>query len=211
MAFAFYVPHMLLINLGSNQKTKETKVLDQVIVLYNQNQEIIGYNLLDIELDLPVENSIEGSVRITLDTLAHDVDLMIESELIWSVHNQLLTKNQLAPLVLNGVENIVVGQVLTCVPHPDSDHLHITTVDVKDEILSIVCGAKNVKENIKVVVAKVGSMMFDGTFIEANTLRNVPSYGMICSGYELNLPNYQKGQGILILDDSYIIGEPFFK
>ena len=67
------------------------------------------------------------------------------------------------------------------------------------------------KENIKVVVAKVGSMMFDGTFIEANTLRNVPSYGMICSGYELNLPNYQKGQGILILDDSYIIGEPFFK
>ena len=49
MAFAFYVPHMLLINLGSNQKTKETKVLDQVIVLYNQNQEIIGYNLLDID------------------------------------------------------------------------------------------------------------------------------------------------------------------
>ena len=42
---------------------------------------------------VPVENSIEGSVRITLDTLAHDVDLMIESELIWSVHNQLLTKN----------------------------------------------------------------------------------------------------------------------
>lgn len=42
---------------------------------------------------VPVENSIEGSVRVTLDTLAHDVDLMIESELIWSVHNQLLTKN----------------------------------------------------------------------------------------------------------------------
>lgn len=193
MAFAFYVPHMLLINLGSNQKTKETKVLDQVIVLYNQNQEIIGYNLLDIELDLPYGLVMHPTIKLQ------------------EICNQLLTKNQLAPLVLNGVENIVVGHVLTCVPHPDSDHLHITTVDVKDEILSIVCGAKNVKENIKVVVAKVGSMMFNGTFIEANTLRNVPSYGMICSGYELNLPNYQKGQGILILDDSYIIGEPFFK
>lgn len=193
MAFAFYVPHMLLINLGSNQKTKETKVLDQVIVLYNQNQEIIGYNLLDIELDLPYGLVMHPTIKLQ------------------EICNQLLTKNQVAPLVLNGVENIVVGQVLTCVPHPDSDHLHITTVDVKDEILSIVCGAKNVKENIKVVVAKVGSMMFDGTFIEANTLRNVPSYGMICSGYELNLPNYLKGQGILILDDSYIIGKPFFK
>ena len=151
MAFAFYVPHMLLINLGSNQKTKETKVLDQVIVLYNQNQEIIGYNLLDIELDLPYGLVMHPTIKLQ------------------EICNQLLTKNQLAPLVLNGVENIVVGQVLTCVPHPDSDHLHITTVDVKDEILSIVCGAKNVKENIKVVVAKVGSMMFDGTFIEANT------------------------------------------
>ena len=164
-----------------------------MIVLYNQNQEIIGYNLLDIELDLPYGLVMHPTIKLQ------------------EICNQLLTKNQLAPLVLNGVENIVVGHVLTCVPHPDSDHLHITTVDVKDEILSIVCGAKNVKENIKVVVAKVGSMMFDGTFIEANTLRNVPSYGMICSGYELNLPNYQKGQGILILDDSYIIGEPFFK
>lgn len=65
------------------------------LVAYNTIQDAIqavAQNDVDYCL-VPVENSIEGSVRITLDTLAHDVDLMIESELIWSVHNQLLTKN----------------------------------------------------------------------------------------------------------------------
>lgn len=65
------------------------------LVSYNTIQDAIqAVAQKDVDYCLvPVENSIEGSVRITLDTLAHDVDLMIESELIWSVHNQLLTKN----------------------------------------------------------------------------------------------------------------------
>ena len=65
------------------------------LVAYNTIQDVIqAVAQKDVDYCLvPVENSIEGSVRITLDTLAHDVDLMIESELIWSVHNQLLTKN----------------------------------------------------------------------------------------------------------------------
>ena len=65
------------------------------LVAYNTIQDAIqAVAQKDVDYCLvPVENSIEGSVRITLDTLAHDVDLMIESELIWSVHNQLLTKN----------------------------------------------------------------------------------------------------------------------
>ena len=124
--------------------------------------------------------------------------------------NAILNQQGFQSIHLQGMETLVVGKVLTCIPHPNSDHMHITTVDVKDEILQIVCGARNIQAGLKVVVAKVNTMMFDGTFIEPSSLRNVSSYGMICSGYELNLNGYQPKTGILVLDDSYAIGEPFF-
>ncbi len=193
MAFVFHIPHCLLINFGSNEKTKETKKIDDVVALYNQDQKIIGYNLFCEMPNLPY-----GLLKHPTQELEN-------------VCNEMLKKAQFLLIKLQGTENIVVGKVLECTSHPNSDHLHITKVDVGQEILTIVCGAKNVCAGIKVVVAKVGTMMFDGTFIEANPLRNVLSCGMICSGFELNLPNYQKGQGILVLDDSYLIGEPFFK
>ena len=58
--------------------------------------------------------------------------------------------------------NLVVGKVLECTPHPDSDHLHVCKVDVKDSIKTIVCGAPNVRENIKVIVALPGASLPDG-------------------------------------------------
>ena len=193
MSFAFYINNHLLINHGSNQKTAYTKQNQNVVALYNQKEEIIGFNLLELELDVP-----QGLI-------------MHPSNLLQEKVNTILKEKGFEPITLHGVENIVVGKVLTCLPHPDSDHMHVTTVDVKDEILTIVCGAKNIKEGIKVVVAKPNTMMFDGTYIEPNILRNVKSYGMICSGYELNLEGYKKGEGIIILDDSYEIGSSFFK
>ena len=85
-------------------------------------------------------------------------------------------------------EGVVVGRVLTCEDHPNSDHLHVCTVDVgRDAPLQIVCGAPNVRAGQLVPVAVEGSRLPGGT-IKKGKLRGVESYGMICSGPELNIP-----------------------
>ena len=71
------------------------------------------------------------------------------------------------------LQNVVVGKVLTCVPHENSDHLHVCTVDVGTEVLQIVCGAPNVKEGLLVPVAKVGAVLPGGLTIKKGKLRGV--------------------------------------
>lgn len=194
MSYVFYLNHMLLINHGSNQKTDHVKQFaDRIVALYNKDNENIGYNILNYQ-----DDSLKPGLIIYPSA-------KLENEV-----NEILNKQGLPSIKLQGMESLVVGKVLTCVEHPDSDHLHITTVDVKDEVLQIVCGAKNIAAGQKVVVAKVGTMMFDGTFIEPSLLRNVSSCGMICSGFELKLDGYKPKTGILVLDDSYQIGNPYF-
>ena len=83
--------------------------------------------------------------------------------------------------------NLVIGEVLECEDHPNSDHLHVTKVDVKDEILQIVCGAPNVRKGLKVIVAKVGCELPELT-IKASKVRDVESNGMLCSLVELGYP-----------------------
>ena len=62
-------------------------------------------------------------------------------------------------VITNHIDGLVIGEVKECVKHPNSDHLHVCKVDVGDEVLDIVCGAPNVRENIKVIVAKVGAKL----------------------------------------------------
>lgn len=81
---------------------------------------------------------------------------------------------------------LVIGQVLECQPHPDSDHLHITKVDIGSEILDIVCGAPNVRQGLKVIVAKVGAILPEVT-IKESTIRGQKSCGMLCSLVELGI------------------------
>lgn len=82
--------------------------------------------------------------------------------------------------------SLVVGEVKTCVDHPDSDHLHVCTVDVGDEILNIVCGAPNVREGLKVIVAKAGAVLPE-IVIKKGNIRGQESNGMLCSMAELGL------------------------
>ena len=108
------------------------------------------------------------------------------------------------------VQNVVAGKVLTCEDHPDSDHLHVCTVDAgTGEILQIVCGAPNVKAGIIVPVALVGAVLPDGK-IKKGKLRGVESYGMLCSHDELGITEdmlgYEPEYGILILPDDIKIG-----
>ena len=109
------------------------------------------------------------------------------------------------------VENVVVGRVLTCVPHPDSDHLRVTTVDVGEgEPLQIVCGAPNCEAGILVPVAKVGARLPGGVKIKKGKLRGVASEGMLCSSTELGVPVelYPSvgAAGLLIFQEDYPLG-----
>ncbi len=104
------------------------------------------------------------------------------------------------------IESIVVGKVIECVPHPNSDHMHVCRVDAgQGELLPIVCGAPNVAAGQTVPVALVGTTMPGGLVIKKAKLRGEPSHGMICSERELGLSDNH--DGILVLPDTLKAGE----
>ena len=108
--------------------------------------------------------------------------------------------------------NMTIGHVLECVPHPDSDHLNVCKVEVKPgEIRQIVCGAPNVATNQKVIVANPGCDLGNGFIIKESKIRGVESNGMICSiaelGLEQRLLKPEDKEGIHVLDDNAPVGE----
>lgn len=110
--------------------------------------------------------------------------------------------------VKGGLEGLVIGEVLTCSKHENSDHLHVTTVDVgSGENLQIVCGAPNVAARQKVVVATVGTKLYSGdeTFtIKRSKIRGVESFGMICAEDEIGIGTSH--DGIIVLPETAVIG-----
>ena len=87
----------------------------------------------------------------------------------------------------NRIENLVIGEVLECVDHPDSDHLHVCQVNVGDKVTQIVCGAPNVRKGLKVLVALPGCVLPGNFEIKVGKIRGQESNGMICALYELGL------------------------
>lgn len=112
--------------------------------------------------------------------------------------------------IRGGLRGVVIGKVLTCVDHPDSDHLHITTVDLGGpEPEQIVCGAPNVAAGQTVVVATVGTTLYDGdreVKIKKSKIRGVESRGMICAEDELGLGSSH--DGIIVIDEDIKPGTP---
>lgn len=112
--------------------------------------------------------------------------------------------------IRGGLRGIVIGKVLTCIDHPDSDHLHVTTVDVgQDAPLQIVCGAPNVAAGQTVVVATIGTVLYDGDKefkIKKSKMRGVESFGMICAEDEIGLGTDHAG--IMVLPDGIKPGTP---
>ena len=106
-------------------------------------------------------------------------------------------------------DHLVIGQIKTCEEHPDSDHLHVLNVDVGSEVLQIVCGAANVAQDKLVVVAMNNTMMMDGSGIRPGSLRGIASNGMCCSKKELGLTKDPARVGIILLDETYKVGEDF--
>ena len=112
--------------------------------------------------------------------------------------------------IKGGLKGLYVGKVLTCEMHPNSDHLHITTVDLgKDAPQQIVCGAPNVAAGQKVIVADLGCVLYDGDkefTIKKSKLRGVESNGMICAEDEIGVGTSH--DGIIVLPEDAPVGQP---
>ncbi len=130
-------------------------------------------------------------MKITQRMLKEWIDI---PENVLEVTNQkIIEVESFGPL--NESKNLVIGHVLTCEDHPNSDHLHLTTVDLGDRVDQIVCGAENVAKGQYVIVAQVGTVLPGNFKIKASKIRGEVSNGMICSLQELGL------------DDKYISSE----
>ena len=113
--------------------------------------------------------------------------------------------------IKGGLEGLVIGEVLTCIDHPNSDHLHLTTVNIGDgnEPLNIVCGAPNVAAGQKVVVATVGTKLYAGDeefTIKRSKIRGEESLGMICAEDEIGIG--ASHDGIMVLPADAKVGTP---
>ena len=113
-------------------------------------------------------------------------------------------------VISNHIDNLVIGEVLECENHPDSDHLHICKVNIGKETLQIVCGASNVRNGLKVIVALPGAVLPGGMEIKKSKIRGVESNGMLCALFELGLEEKTEesySKGITELDSKAEVGE----
>lgn len=113
-------------------------------------------------------------------------------------------------VITNKIDNLVIGQIKEVKKHPDSDHLNVCMVDIGSETVQIVCGASNVKEGLKVIVAKPGCVLPGNNEIKKGKIRGIESNGMICALFELGLEEKTEetyAKGITELGSDAIVGE----
>ena len=122
------------------------------------------------------------STNFVKDYVDIDVDVKKLAEDMTKVGNEY----DLAENYINAT-NLVIGEVMECKPHPDSDHLHVCKVSIGDEVLNIVCGAPNVRNGLKVIVALVGASLPGDFTIKKGMIRGEESNGMLCSLQELGI------------------------
>ncbi|MCZ0755164.1 YtpR family tRNA-binding protein [Anoxybacillus sp. J5B_2022] len=187
---------VLLVSLKPIDPEKRTfeRKGDVVRIFDETTNETAGYNIFNIS---------------QYDAVIGTGTVEANDELV-GVINDLLVKNGFTEKIeADFSPKFVVGYVKEKQKHPNADKLSVCQVDVGTEVLQIVCGAPNVEAGQKVVVAKIGAVMPSGLVIKEAELRGVPSYGMICSARELELPNAPQEKGILVLPDEYEVGQPF--
>lgn len=166
------------------------------ITIIKSESDIVGFNIFNASKYVQIEGS--GNIKIQEKHISSIQDLLEKNNINYKLEVDLSPK-------------FVVGYVTEKTKHPDADKLSVCQVDVDNGTLQIVCGAPNIDQGQKVVVAKVGAVMPSGMLIKDAELRGVPSTGMICSMKELDLEGAPKEKGIMVLDDSYTVGTPFFE
>ena len=160
----------------------------------NGEGHVLGYNIFQASRHLSITNT--GKFPLTVELLDKLQALFKAEGISDSLDFDLSPK-------------FVVGYVTEKSPHENADKLSVCQVDVGNETLQIVCGAANVDQGQKVVVAKIGATMPSGLLIKPTELRGTPSNGMICSKKELGLPVEDGEKGIYVLDESYKVGNEF--
>lgn len=187
---------MLTFAPSENGESVETKQ-NVTVIKDKQTGDLLGINLAGLGAQLGLDKEAAGQVFLSEEQAA--------------LINQAIEKAGFDLSVTAEPSKLVVGVVEEMTEHPDSDHLHVTKVDVgEDERLQIVSGSPNMTTGIKVVVAKPGAMMPSGEIIWPGALRGVPSAGMISSGRELKLPGAPDKPGALVLPDDFgQVGEVF--
>ena len=113
-------------------------------------------------------------------------------------------------VITNHINNLVIGEVVDCIDHPDSDHLHVCQVNIGSVVTQIVCGAPNVRKGLKVIVALPGALLPGNFEIKKSKIRNQESNGMICALYELGLEEKTieaYNRGIEELDNNAKVGD----
>ncbi|TDM07664.1 YtpR family tRNA-binding protein [Macrococcus lamae] len=188
------IDDVLLITIESVEEPFEYEKNGDVVTI-KKDGNIVGYNVFNVNDELKLNSS--GLVELdeaTMETI-----------------NDVLKTKGIEPLSVDLSPKFVVGHVDSMEKHPDADKLNICQVNVGQEILQIVCGAKNIAAGQNVVVAKVGAVMPGGMHIKDAELRGVASSGMICSERELGLTDSEEKKGILVLDAEAVPGTDFFK
>ncbi|MFA5035877.1 MAG: phenylalanine--tRNA ligase subunit beta [Candidatus Izemoplasmatales bacterium] len=145
-------------------------------------------------------------MNVSLNWLKEYVYIDIQSDALANKFNLMSAEVERLYKMVNA-SNLVVGHVLACVKHPDSDHLHVCTVDIGTIALPIVCGAGNVAAGQKVIVALDGAILPGNLKIKKSKIRGVVSNGMICSLDELGIEHkYHQEDGIHVLPASTEVG-----
>ena len=125
-------------------------------------------------------------MKLSINFLKDYVDIDVDTKKLAEDMTNVGNEYDSAERLINAT-NLVIGEVLECEPHPDSDHLHICKVNVGEQVLPIVCGAPNVRKGLKVIVALPGANLPGGITIKAGKIRGEESNGMLCSMAELGL------------------------
>lgn len=198
-------------NIFYNQNGVGDVLLVQLTTERPENREI--ENKKDITLikdeataSIVAFNVFNASTYVKVET---DGQVETTEEIVGQLQEALKANGAELELDVDFTPKFIVGHVTAKEKHPNADKLSVCTVDVGNETLQIVCGAPNVEEGQKVVVAKVGAVMPSGMVIRDAELRGIASSGMICSAKELGIPNAPTEKGIMVLAADATPGEAF--
>ena len=199
MWLAFYNPtatgDVLLLTRDSNSTSAKSfeRKGDVAVVRPAHQEEIVSVNIFNASQYLDLSET--GQVLLSDEQL--------------KTINELISKTDYeAEVKVDATPKFVVGYVKSCDPVEDSDHLSLTQTNVGDTTLQIVCGAKNIRQGLHVLVARPGAVMPSGLIIWPSELRGIPSYGMVCSTRELQLEGVGNTEGIWELSDHFEPGTP---
>lgn len=191
------VGDVLMLIVANNEGAEVTyeRKADVARIFREDTGQTVGWNIFDIKKDWP--------------DLAQGQNDLSEHQ-VTELNVKLKAAGFDEQLTYDGQPKFVVAEILTMEDHADSDHLHVCQVEVGlDAPVQIVCGAPNAVVGMKTVAALPGAMMPSGSLIWPGALRGVPSYGMLCSARELDLPKAPQVRGIIELNADLEAGSAF--